>query len=362
MAMIDLEPAANAVTGLLGAVTDEHLDRPTPSDIPVGALLDHMMNLSQAFTWGAQKSGPGGPPPAPPSADHLHADWRQKLPQQIAGLVKAWRAPSAWEGMAHVGGVTMPAEQMGVVALDELVLHGWIFTRALLVEPLQGRSGERGGGLVLHHRDGETRACRCPQRTLRARHRCTEGCIRLRPRAGLAGRDSAWKSPVRSVGSRRGVVWSSVSIARICTTGSVWTRSSVARSRRASRSAVRRWPRSRISPKRRGSTRCGSATTSSSPPTPARPIRSSTSPTAPRSAREPVFDPLAVMAWLGARTQRIRLGLSVLVVPYRNPVVTAKFFASLDVLTEGRIIIGAGVGVMEEEFEALDVPYKAAAR
>ncbi|TML14925.1 MAG: LLM class F420-dependent oxidoreductase [Actinobacteria bacterium] len=73
---------------------------------------------------------------------------------------------------------------------------------------------------------------------------------------------------------------------------------------------------------------------------------------------EPVFDPLAVMAWLGARTRRVRLGLSVLVVPYRNPVVTAKFFASLDVLTEGRIIIGAGVGVMEEEFEALDAPYK----
>jgi probable F420-dependent oxidoreductase len=73
---------------------------------------------------------------------------------------------------------------------------------------------------------------------------------------------------------------------------------------------------------------------------------------------EPVFEPLAVMAWLGARTRRVRIGLSVLVVPYRNPVVTAKFFASLDVLTEGRLIIGAGVGVMEEEFEALAVAYK----
>jgi probable F420-dependent oxidoreductase len=71
-----------------------------------------------------------------------------------------------------------------------------------------------------------------------------------------------------------------------------------------------------------------------------------------------VFDPLAVMAWLGARTNRIRLGLSVLVIPYRNPVVTAKFFATLDVLTEGRIIMGVGVGVMEEEFDALDVSYK----
>src|SRR4051794_4555173 len=55
---------------------------------------------------------------------------------------------------------------------------------------------------------------------------------------------------------------------------------------------------------------------------------------------EPVFDPLAVMGWLGGRTQRIRLALSVLVIPYRNPVVTAKFFSSLDVLTQGRIIIG----------------------
>jgi probable F420-dependent oxidoreductase len=79
--------------------------------------------------------------------------------------------------------------------------------------------------------------------------------------------------------------------------------------------------------------------------------------TAVRS-EEPVFDPLAVMGWIGARTQRVKLGLSVLVVPYRNPVVTAKFFATLDVLTEGRIIIGAGVGVMEEEFEALAAPYR----
>jgi probable F420-dependent oxidoreductase len=73
---------------------------------------------------------------------------------------------------------------------------------------------------------------------------------------------------------------------------------------------------------------------------------------------EPVFDPLAVMGWLGGRTKRVKLGLSVLVVPYRNPVVTAKFFASLDVLTGGRLIIGAGVGVMEEEFDALGVSYK----
>jgi uncharacterized protein (TIGR03086 family) len=45
-------------------------------------------------------------------------------------LVEAWRDPEAWEGMTEAGGVTMPAEVMGVVALDELVLHGWDLARA----------------------------------------------------------------------------------------------------------------------------------------------------------------------------------------------------------------------------------------
>src|SRR5262245_61960782 len=75
-------------------------------------------------------------------------------------------------------------------------------------------------------------------------------------------------------------------------------------------------------------------------------------------ANEPVFDPLAVMGWLGARTQRVQLGFSVLVIPYRNPVATAKFLASLDVLTDGRIILGAGVGVLQEEFEALGASFR----
>jgi probable F420-dependent oxidoreductase len=73
---------------------------------------------------------------------------------------------------------------------------------------------------------------------------------------------------------------------------------------------------------------------------------------------EPVFDPLAVMGWLGARTKRVKLGFSVLVIPYRNPVVMAKFLASLDVLTEGRIILGTGVGVIEEEFIAVGASFK----
>ncbi len=68
------------------------------------------------------------------------------------------------------------------------------------------------------------------------------------------------------------------------------------------------------------------------------------------------LEPLALMSYLAGATSRIRLGTSVLVVPYRNPVTTAKMLATLDVMTGGRVILGAGVGWLREEFEALGSP------
>lgn len=72
--------------------------------------------------------------------------------------------------------------------------------------------------------------------------------------------------------------------------------------------------------------------------------------------QEGYLEPLAVMGVLVGLTGRIRIGVSVLVVPYRNPVLTAKLLATLDVLSGGRIILGAGVGWMREEFEAVAAP------
>ena len=68
------------------------------------------------------------------------------------------------------------------------------------------------------------------------------------------------------------------------------------------------------------------------------------------------LEPLALMGYLAGVTSRIKLGTSVLVVPYRNPVVTAKMLATLDVMSGGRIILGVGVGWLEEEFQALASP------
>jgi probable F420-dependent oxidoreductase len=68
------------------------------------------------------------------------------------------------------------------------------------------------------------------------------------------------------------------------------------------------------------------------------------------------MEPLALMSFLAGATSRVRLGTSVLVIPYRNPVVTAKMLATLDVMSGGRVILGAGVGWLREEFEALGSP------
>jgi len=68
------------------------------------------------------------------------------------------------------------------------------------------------------------------------------------------------------------------------------------------------------------------------------------------------LEPLALMSFLAGATSRVRLGTSVLVIPYRNPVVTAKMLATLDVMSGGRVVLGAGVGWLREEFEALQSP------
>ena len=68
---------------------------------------------------------------------------------------------------------------------------------------------------------------------------------------------------------------------------------------------------------------------------------------------EPYYEPLAALNFIAGCTQRVRLGTHVLIVPYRNPVLTAKILSTLDVLSSGRVILGVGVGWMEEEFQAL---------
>ncbi len=80
----------------------------------------------------------------------------------------------------------------------------------------------------------------------------------------------------------------------------------------------------------------------------------------PGSTRPPAYfhDALTVLTWAASATGRIGLGTSVLVAPYRNPVLLAKSLASLDDLSGGRVIAGLASGWLAPEFAALNVPYR----
>lgn len=68
-------------------------------------------------------------------------------------------------------------------------------------------------------------------------------------------------------------------------------------------------------------------------------------------------EPLATLAFLAAETKHVTIGTSVLIVPYRDPVFTAKFLSTVDYLSNGRLVVGVGAGWLEQEFEALGVPF-----
>src|SRR5215218_1933152 len=68
------------------------------------------------------------------------------------------------------------------------------------------------------------------------------------------------------------------------------------------------------------------------------------------------LETFSILGVVAGATEKLRLVTSVLVLPYRNPVLTAKMIASLDVLSGGRVTMGVGVGWLKEEFEALDSP------
>ncbi|WP_330241392.1 TIGR03086 family metal-binding protein [Streptomyces sp. NBC_00525] len=129
---LDLEPAARRITAQLDAVDDSALGAATPCPgVTVGALLAHVEGLALAFRDAARKElGPSTDTAPAVESGVLEAGWRTALPAALDELVAAWRAPAAWEGMTRAGGVDLPGQVAGMVALNELVLHGWDLAKA----------------------------------------------------------------------------------------------------------------------------------------------------------------------------------------------------------------------------------------
>ncbi len=80
-------------------------------------------------------------------------------------------------------------------------------------------------------------------------------------------------------------------------------------------------------------------------------------PPSPLAPEERILDPIVTLTFLAAQTKRVLLGTGIIILPQRNPLVLAKELASLDELSEGRLLFGVGVGYLEPEFRALGIPF-----
>lgn len=127
MTMIDMGTVSARTAAVLGGVRDGQLSGPTPcAELSVGQVVAHVGQLAAAFGAAAAKNL-GELTDSPPGADGYPLDegWRDDYPARLSAFAQAWRAPQAWAGMTRVGAVDLPGELCGLVALTEVVVHGW---------------------------------------------------------------------------------------------------------------------------------------------------------------------------------------------------------------------------------------------
>ena len=131
MDTLDFGLAARAVTAVLAGIRDDQLAAPTPCPgFSVADLLDHLSGLSLAFTLAATKDPlPDGGQPSVDGSD-LSPAWREEIPTALDRLAAAWARPTAYDGLTMAGPIEMPAPIAALVALDEVVVHGWDLARA----------------------------------------------------------------------------------------------------------------------------------------------------------------------------------------------------------------------------------------
>jgi uncharacterized protein (TIGR03086 family) len=190
----DLGPAARQMAELVTSTPDELLTAPTPcTTYTVGDLLDHIGGLAKAFTSAATKESLDLPDQAPSGdASRLETGWRSRISTDVLALARAWKDPAAWTGMTKAGPVEMPGEVAGLVALDEVVLHGWdlaVATGQPFVADDTTLEGARSflamfSGLGTEDQRGDAFG---PERPLPATASLLEQVL------AMSGRDSTWR-------------------------------------------------------------------------------------------------------------------------------------------------------------------------
>ncbi|MFD3476477.1 TIGR03086 family metal-binding protein [Streptomyces sp. NPDC058695] len=130
--MVDFGPQTRLVARLADGVGEDQLNLATPCpEYAVRNLLGHILGLTVAFGDAARKNlGPTTDTSPTTFLPDITDGWRDALAKALDELAVAWREPEAWQGMTRAGGVDLPAGVAGLVALDELVVHGWDLARA----------------------------------------------------------------------------------------------------------------------------------------------------------------------------------------------------------------------------------------
>lgn len=125
MELIDLGPAGATMRRLVLGTRDDQLGDPTPCPAyTVADLVGHIGGLTLAFTFAAhQQSVLGTDGPREPSG--LETGWRLLIARDLEVLEESWRNPAAYDGTTRAGGVELSGSEAAVVALNELVVHGW---------------------------------------------------------------------------------------------------------------------------------------------------------------------------------------------------------------------------------------------
>ncbi|MFI0483916.1 TIGR03086 family metal-binding protein [Actinomadura sp. 9N215] len=128
--MIDLTPACDRMVGILAAVARDQLSNATPcTGYSVGDLIDHVDLVAEGAAALALKetSESAG---REPSAANLGDDWWDGVAAHLWALGAAWKDPAAWQGSTDAGGLELPNDVWGKIALTEVVVHGWDLAKA----------------------------------------------------------------------------------------------------------------------------------------------------------------------------------------------------------------------------------------
>lgn len=130
--MPDFKPATDLTARVVAGVRDDQLTDRTPcTAYSVADLVNHMSMFSRGLAMSARKEPTEGGPGQVPDADVTAQEgWREQLVADLDALATAWSDPAAYDGMTSAGSAQMPAGVVGMLTLDEVVVHGWDLARA----------------------------------------------------------------------------------------------------------------------------------------------------------------------------------------------------------------------------------------